>query len=302
MLSSIQNTFRHLFVPHEQNNFRARALHLDFLTYYLVLALVLTFSFRFLQTPLNNVLGFATDISVDKLFQLTNTQRINHGLNPLTYNQQLSQAAAAKAQDMFGKNYWAHFGPSGETPWNFILSSGYKYEYAGENLAKNFLFSDGVVDAWMNSPSHRENILRSQYTDVGYAVVNGTLNGEETTLVVQMFGKPLNPAMAVSKPQKSIEPSPIPTVTVEKPAIVQPPVIFAAENAPHKLSVNHVSFDINFIFLLFMGAALILDFYFSVQLNVIHMNRNILHILFIVFFIAGLFIITRGAILSGAKI
>lgn len=302
MLSSIRNTFHHLFVPHEKNNFRARALHLDFLTYYLVLALILTFSFRFLQAPLSNVLGFATDISVDKLFQLTNTQRVNHGLNALRYNQQLSQAAAAKAQDMFSKNYWAHFGPSGETPWNFILGSGYKYEYAGENLAKNFLFSDGVVDAWMNSPSHRENILRSQYTDVGYAVVNGTLNGEETTLVVQMFGKPLNPAMAVSQPQKPLEPSPIPTVAVEKPVVAQPPVVYAAEKSSPRLTVSHLSFDINLIFLLFMAAALILDFYFSVQLNVIHMNRNILHILFIVFFFVGLFIITRGAILSGAKI
>jgi uncharacterized protein YkwD len=293
MLSSIQNTFRHLFVPHEQNNFRARALHLDFLTYYLVLALVLTFSFRFLQTPLNNVLGFATDISVDKLFQLTNTQRINHGLNPLTYNQQLSQAAAAKAQDMFGKNYWAHFGPSGETPWNFILSSGYKYEYAGENLAKNFLFSDGVVDAWMNSPSHRENILRSQYTDVGYAVVNGTLNGEETTLVVQMFGKPRASLAAVTTPKKEIpEPAVVKEPEVEKPQVLQKAVVNmnpSPTQIMQTIDIPTISKYLTFTALGFVLALLLLDVWYSSRKGIVKLTgHSFAHIIFLLFVFAGI--------------
>jgi len=151
---------RKLFVPKEENNFRSRALHTYFLTYYLVFALLLTVSFKRLN--LNNVLGFATDITVEKLFTLTNEQRQKKGLNNLSYNDKISNAAAKKANDMFAKNYWAHYGPDGESPWDFILDSGYKYEYAGENLAKNFLFSSGVINAWMNSPTHRENILKPE--------------------------------------------------------------------------------------------------------------------------------------------
>src|SRR4030065_255642 len=120
-----------------------------------------------------NILGYATDINMPALYQLVNEQRQNNNLPPLTYNEKLAQAAYGKAQDMFTKNYWAHYAPDGATPWNFILASGYQYEYAGENLAKNFLFSQNVLDAWMASPSHRENILRKDYNEVGFAIVNG---------------------------------------------------------------------------------------------------------------------------------
>lgn len=96
----------YLFVPKETNNYRAKALHPDFLTYYLLIALFLTFIFK--QTNLQNVLGFATDISVNKLYQLTNGQREKNGLPDLAYNAKLSEAAAQKAQDMLNRNYWAH--------------------------------------------------------------------------------------------------------------------------------------------------------------------------------------------------
>jgi len=106
-------------------------------------------------------LGFATDISIQALLKDTNDKRIENGLQPLTLNDQLNQAAAGKAADMFGNNYWAHISPSGKTPWDFILGANYQYVYAGENLAKDFQDSQGVVDAWMNSPSHKENLLNS---------------------------------------------------------------------------------------------------------------------------------------------
>ena len=138
-MNRLLNFFCHLLIPKEENNYRARTLHLDFLTYYLVFALILTFSFKKLN--LANVLGYATDITVEKLYQLTNQTRQQNSLNQLNYNDQLASAAYKKAQDMFSKNYWSHYAPDGSSPWDFILGSGYKYEYAGENLAKNFLFS-----------------------------------------------------------------------------------------------------------------------------------------------------------------
>lgn len=180
---------RHLFLPHHTNNFRAKLLHLDFFAAYVFLFFILSLSLRTVNRFDQNILGFATDIRVEELLNLTNQKRTEAGLTQVNLNQMLSQAAAGKVADMFGKNYWAHNSPDGKTPWDFINSSGYTYTIAGENLAKNFSNSAGVIDAWMNSPSHRENLLRSQYEDIGFAVVNGTLNGEETTLVVQMFGK-----------------------------------------------------------------------------------------------------------------
>jgi hypothetical protein len=180
---------RHLFLPHHTNNYRAKVLHIDFFALYVLFFFFISVSFRFVHRIEPDILGFATNITIDRLVDLTNQKRSEAGLPKLKYNVRLSQAAAGKATDMFDKNYWAHVGPDGETPWDFIHAAGYTYTVAGENLAKNFGDSTGVVEAWMNSPTHRENILRTQYEDVGFAVVNGRLNGEETTLVVQMFGK-----------------------------------------------------------------------------------------------------------------
>ena len=92
----------------------------------------------FKQTNIHNVLGFATDISTDKLFQLTNELRQKNNLPSLSLNSSLSLAAQKKAENMFQENYWSHYSPTGKTPWDFILGANYKYEYAGENLAKTF--------------------------------------------------------------------------------------------------------------------------------------------------------------------
>ena len=91
---------------------------------------------------------------------------------------------------MFEENYWAHYSPSGKNPWGFIQSSGYKFTFAGENLARNFYTSEEVVAAWLASPSHRDNLLNPRFKDVGFAVVEGVLKGQKTTLVVQELGTP----------------------------------------------------------------------------------------------------------------
>jgi hypothetical protein len=91
---------------------------------------------------------------------------------------------------MMLKNYWAHISPDGTTPWHFINDSGYAYSAAGENLAKDFNISSGVIAGWMGSPLNRDNVLNPTYQDVGYAVIDGSLVGSETTLVVAMYGSP----------------------------------------------------------------------------------------------------------------
>lgn len=302
-MGRIVSFFHHLFIPKEDNNYRAKALHPDFLTYYLIIAMFLTFAFK--QTALQNVLGFATDISVSKLYQLTNQQRETNGLPDLTYNDKLANAATLKAQDMFARNYWAHYGPSGTTPWDFILRANYQYEFAGENLAKNFLFSQGVVDAWMGSPTHRENILRKDYSDVGFAVVNGTLNGEQTTLVVEMFGKPLGSLAKKTAPPVPAQPVRAAEEQVQKPETVPVspiptthPSILAKQSNVFPFHFASFTFDMNVVFLLFLMLALVLDFYFASKLNIIRIGgKNIAHFIFIVFIFVGLLLVTRGAII-----
>ncbi len=186
----MRSFFKHLhrfFVPSEHNNYRAKGLHLDVLTSLLGFAVILSFTTGSVK---EYVLGIATDITIQRLHEKTNEIRMQNGLPPLQYNNTLASAASAKGQHMFTHNYWSHYGPDGATPWMFISGAGYSYEFAGENLAQGFMFSDGVVDAWMASETHKANILRGEYDEVGYAVMNGNLQGEETTLVVQMFGKP----------------------------------------------------------------------------------------------------------------
>ena len=295
-MNEVFNFLHHLLVPKEDNNFRAKALHLDFLTYYLITALL--FSFIVKYSPLSNVLGYATDITVSKLFELTNQERQKNGLAALTLNDKLNQAASQKAQDMFAKNYWNHYGPDGKAPWDFILGSGYQYEYAGENLAKNFLFSQGVVDAWIKSPTHKENILRNNYSEIGFAIVNGTLNGEQTTLVVQMFGKPLGKGNSIIPPNNPIIPTVQPATGQETNAVIQSQPAVLAKQTPKKISLSSFSLNFNMIFIIFLLVALVFDFYFACRLNVIRLTgKNIAHFLFIGFIGIGLIILTRGAIL-----
>ncbi|MFA9289251.1 MAG: CAP domain-containing protein [Weeksellaceae bacterium] len=310
-MKGIFKHIHHLFIPKESNNFRARILHHDFLTIYLVAALMLTAGVSHYQSKQGSILGYATDISVNKLYELTNAQRASSNLQSLSYSDALAQAAQKKAEDMFAKNYWAHYGPAGETPWNFILSSGYQYEFAGENLAKNFLFSDGVVDAWMNSPTHRENLLRPDYTDVGFAIVNGVLNGEETTLVVQMFGKPLYVAQDTAPQQTDTEVA-VKEVETEAtaPEVIQNPESMEqiAQAAPaqdtkvlasqNQTNFYPVFFNMNLIFFLVLAGALALDFYFASKLNLVQLKgKHVIHFMFIGFITVGLFILANGNIL-----
>lgn len=176
----------HLLTPQSSNNYRAKLLHHSILFALAVLLLGSSFSVSYLKEKA--VLGVSTSISIDQLLSFTNIQRQAYGLPSLEENQLLESAAAAKANDMFTKNYWAHYAPDGTSPWYFIQNSGYEYVYAGENLAKGFNSATDVVNAWMNSPTHRANVLSGNFQDVGFAVSEGTINGEYTTLVVEEFG------------------------------------------------------------------------------------------------------------------
>lgn len=178
----------HLFVPRESNNHKAKILHPSSLIIIASLFVVFQGLINFLPNLRPSILGYAAQISPEEVIRLTNQKRTEAGLSPLTYNQTLSGAAYTKGRDMIDRDYWAHVAPDGTQPWKFFSDFGYRYRYAGENLARDFSSAGATVDAWMNSPTHRDNILNPKYKEIGIGVTEGDLAGIDTTIVVQFFG------------------------------------------------------------------------------------------------------------------
>lgn len=197
---------------------------------YVLLFILLQVSFSIVNFVKPGVLGVTSNVEYRKLIELTNKEREKVGLPPVSENSALKEAARMKASNMFSENYWSHFAPSGKSPWDFILGSGYKFSFAGENLAKNFYNSEDVVVAWMNSQTHKENILNPKYNDIGIAVVEGMLDGQQTTLVVQMFGT--TQALAAG-PEVNVSGE---NHQIEKEEYESKPLLVASVQTPHLTS------------------------------------------------------------------
>ncbi len=152
----------------------------------------------------------------------TDEARVSEGGQALLENELLDAAAQAKAEDMAARGYFAHVGPDGEEPWVWIERAGYEYVYAGENLAVRFNDSKDVVDAWMASPTHRANIVKAHYQEIGVGLAEGTYKGGPATFVVQYFGSPQKAAAAAPVPAEAPakdEASPVATIETPAPAI-----------------------------------------------------------------------------------
>lgn len=188
----VKRSLRH-FLPHPQTHQKSPFLSWHYLLIYVLLFILLQTSLSLFSLYKPGVLGINSQLEASKIIEETNKERQRNGLPALIRNVALDSAAGAKAKNMFEENYWAHFSPSGKDPWQFVLASGYRFSYAGENLAKNFYQESDLVKAWLNSPSHRDNLLSAKYQDVGLAVAEGVINGQRTILVVQLFGKPYEP-------------------------------------------------------------------------------------------------------------
>lgn len=188
----------HFFLPHPETHKKAHLISGWALSVYVILFLLLVSVLKTANVYKPGVLGVESSVDQKELIRLTNIERQKQGLGAVSEDLRLDTAAMEKAKNMFEENYWAHFSPSGKDPWGFINGAGYKFTYAGENLAKSFYQSDEVVKAWMASKTHRENILNKHYQNIGIAVMEGTLNGEKTTLVVQEFGTPSDIAIATA--------------------------------------------------------------------------------------------------------
>jgi hypothetical protein len=214
-----------LFIPCEENSYKPRFLESEHLFHYVLALLALKLIALLFIVYLPKTILFA-DLTKTALISLTNQERKAIGISALTENPTLNQAAYEKAKDMLASDYFSHWSPSGTSPWYWFKKAGYSYKLAGENLAIGFFDSEEVVNAWMNSPSHRDNLLNSNFREIGIRV---NFQGSDTTVVVQLFGSPLKtttktttvatptPKSTIS-PSPEITPSPSPSPLEESPA------------------------------------------------------------------------------------
>ncbi len=214
MLANIKTHLRLWFVAHSGNGHLPHLLRPKGISLGLIAILIGQLVFNYLAVGSLQPLSYASSINRSQLVTLTNDERANAGVASLSENSQLNQAAANKAQHMIDNDYWAHVAPDGTTPWSFVTNAGYNYASIGENLAKGFSTSSGVTSGWMDSTEHRNNMLNGQYTDVGFAVLDGVLQGRNTTLVVAFYGTPQAPAPA-PEPAPSPAPEPVPAPAPE---------------------------------------------------------------------------------------
>lgn len=135
----------------------------------------------------------SVSLSATGVLQWTNTQRQAAGLSSLARSFALDQIAERKVEDMFERQYFAHVSPAGLDVGDLAADAGYAFIAIGENLALgNYASDQALVQAWMDSPGHRENILGARYEEIGIAVQKGLYEGNSTWLAVQTFALPLS--------------------------------------------------------------------------------------------------------------
>jgi hypothetical protein len=227
MLNFMRKHLKNYLIPHAGNDNQPHMLRGRgaFVLGALIVVIFGFFAFRGLVSVRSD--HYTAAVLPIILVNITNDDRGTEGLSELTVNPILEEAARMKAEHMAKNGYFAHVSPDGLDPWYWFYRAGYSFTEAGENLAVNFSDSEDVVQAWMDSPGHRANILNGKFTEIGIAAVKGEYKGKKTIFVVQMFGTPAKVASAAA-PSTSVASS-----FSEGPAATAPTVAGAsAETKP----------------------------------------------------------------------
>ncbi|MFI6409600.1 CAP domain-containing protein [Streptomyces sp. NPDC050548] len=120
-----------------------------------------------------------------KVVELTNRERTRAGLSPLAVDPLLTAAAQAHSTDMVARAFYSHTSPDGSQPWDRAAAAGSRRRTIGENIACGQRSPAEVVEGWMNSPGHRANILKPDFTHIGIGFAGG---GQMGTYWTQLFG------------------------------------------------------------------------------------------------------------------
>jgi uncharacterized protein YkwD len=229
IIDAMKRVVKHYFVPHEGNEYKPHFFR-EFCVIATLVVLVVLFGLSSAVSTFFKYTDSGAAIYTAFLVELTNSDRAKENLGTLSTSALLIEAAKRKAEDMSKYSYFAHNSPRGITPWHWFDEVGYTFVYAGENLAVDFNETAAVERAWMRSPTHRENILNKNFTEIGIATADGVLDGKPTIFVVQMFGKPAAAAetrvaavAVASENQISSSTQNMPSVPERKPLAVAAP-------------------------------------------------------------------------------
>jgi uncharacterized protein YkwD len=133
-------------------------------------------------------------LNTESIIYLTNKARNENGLPPLMEHQLLNTIAESRARDMLEKQYFDHVSPTGQQASDLAEDIGYHYKIIAENISSgDFITNQKIVDGWMQSPGHRENILSTDVQEIGAAVLKGKMKGLGTYVAVQIFGLQSHP-------------------------------------------------------------------------------------------------------------
>src|SRR3989344_1981892 len=235
-MDRITSWLKKYFIPHKDNDHKPYFLRHESVLAFFFALIIFEVAFLVQVFIVFDKTNFLASVLPGILTSLTNQERAQNNASPLAQNELLSKAATLKAQDMATKGYFAHTSPEGKTPWYWLTQVGYNYIMAGENLAVNFFESSDVAEAWMNSPTHRANIVKKDYTEIGIGVANGTYQGRSTVFVAQFFGTPIKiipietlptpkgTGIPTSKNVGTAKPKPIPP----KPVVTPPTIVAVA--------------------------------------------------------------------------
>ncbi len=240
---------------------------------------------------------------------LFRSEREQIGINTLTANQLLIKAAYDKADAIFETQKFQH-NINGKKFSTWIRDAGYKYSYVGENLAIDFLTSEGIIEAWSNSEPHNKNLLNPRFKEIGVATKTGIFNGENTIVIVQIFGESANnkilgrissinlspfhsPSNSISyaselSPEKCEQPIPTTTVLATQSGVnnqlgnmssTPQSILFTKNNkipySKYLFLITYVIFSITFILLIL--PTLFIDAYNFIIISKKLLNHNTSH-------------------------
>ena len=137
----------------------------------------------------------SNEITVENVLRLMNERRAQSSLPPLHADKRLMRAADDRMRHMEEESYWGHRSPDGLSPFSWVTLRAYEFRSVGENLACGFDTARVLVEAWMESPGHRANILSNDFEDCGIAIIDGSTKGPANgKSIVVLFAKP-NPVV-----------------------------------------------------------------------------------------------------------
>lgn len=251
----LRKKIRNFFIPTLQNQLSPYSLRYKTLLFVAILAVAIELVFYayvnmafkqnlLLGNIINSIQSTVADILPQVIIEETNNNRLSNNEKPLKNNIYLTMAAKLKVDDMINKGYFSHQGPDGSMAWDWMERVNYPYSYAGENLAINFFDARDVVKAWMASPTHRENILNDNFTDVGIAAARGEYQGKETVFVVQIFGStaaPDNISSGLAKDNTSVKKVPVKTTDSKLAVATSTPTTSAISTSSPVASTTKVA-------------------------------------------------------------